>query len=50
VSRRLEEYKRETAPMIDYYLRSGRLIEINGELPVNEVFDKLLAAVDGPRN
>jgi adenylate kinase len=48
VGRRLEEYKRETAPMIDYYLRSGRLIEINGELPVNEVFDKLLAAVDGP--
>jgi len=50
VGRRLEEYKRETAPMIDYYLRSGRLIEINGELPVNEVFDKLLAAVDGPNN
>jgi adenylate kinase len=50
VGRRLEEYKRETAPMIDYYLRSGRLIEINGELPVNEVFDKLLAAVDGPSN
>jgi adenylate kinase len=50
VGRRLEEYKRETAPMIDYYLRSGRLIEINGELPVNEVFDMLLAAIDGPSN
>jgi len=47
VGRRLEEYKRSTAPLIDYYSQSGRLIEINGELPVNEVFEKLLAAIDG---
>jgi adenylate kinase len=47
VGRRLEEYKRSTAPLIDYYRQSGRLIEINGELPVNEVFEKLLAAIDG---
>jgi adenylate kinase len=47
VSRRLEEYKRSTAPLIDYYRQSGRLIEINGELPVNEVFEKLLAAING---
>ena len=50
VSRRLEEYKRSTAPLIDYYSKSGRLIEINGEQPVNVVFEKLLAAVDGPNN
>jgi len=47
VSRRFEEYKRSTAPLIEYYRQSGRLIEINGELPVNVVFDKLLAAIDG---
>ena len=47
VGRRLEEYKRSTAPLIDYYRQSGRLIEINGELPVNEVFEKLLAAING---
>jgi adenylate kinase len=47
VSKRFEEYKRSTAPLIDYYRQSGRLIEINGELPVNEVFDKLLAAIEG---
>ena len=50
VSRRLEEYKRSTAPLIDYYRQSGRLIEVNGELPVEDVFEKLLAAVDGPNN
>jgi adenylate kinase len=46
VSKRFEEYKRSTAPLIDYYRQSGRLIEINGELPVTEVFNKLLAAVE----
>jgi adenylate kinase len=50
VIRRLEEYKRSTAPLIDYYSKSGRLIEINGELPVDDVFEKLLAAVDGSNN
>jgi adenylate kinase len=46
VSKRFEEYKQSTAPLIDYYRQSGRLIEINGELPVTEVFNKLLAAVE----
>jgi adenylate kinase len=50
VSRRLEEYRESTAPLIDYYRQSGGLIEINGELPVNEVFEKLLAAIDGPNS
>ena len=50
VIRRLEEYKRSTAPLIDFYSQSGRLIEINGEQPVEEVFEMLLAAVDGPNN
>jgi adenylate kinase len=46
VSKRFEEYKRSTAPLIDYYRQSGRLIEIDGELPVTEVFNKLLAAIE----
>jgi adenylate kinase len=50
VSRRFEEYKRATAPLIDYYSQSGRLIEINGEQSVDAVFEKLLAVVDGPDN
>jgi adenylate kinase len=47
VSKRFEEYQRSTAPLIDYYRQSGRLVEIDGELPVSEVFDKLLAAIEG---
>ena len=47
VSRRFEEYRRSTAPLIDYYQQSGRLIELNGERPVSEVFDQLCAVIDG---
>jgi len=47
VSRRFEEYRRSTAPLIDYYRHSGRLIELDGELPMSEVFEKLCAAIDG---
>jgi adenylate kinase len=50
VSKRFEEYNRYTAPMINYYRQSGRLIEIDGELPVNEVFEKLWAAIGAPNN
>src|SRR5215831_9118797 len=50
VSRRFEEYRRSTAPLIDYYQRSGWLIELNGERPVCEVFDQLCAVIDGSYN
>ncbi len=46
VSRRFEEYRRSTAPLIDYYQQSGRLIELNGERPVSEIFNQLCAVVD----
>ncbi len=47
VSRRLEEYRRSTTPLIDYDRQSGRLVEVDGELPVKEVFDTLCAVIDG---
>lgn len=46
VKRRFEEYW-ATAAMIDYYKNSGRLIEIDGESPVNVVFNKLSAIIEG---
>src|SRR5262249_57083642 len=50
VSRRFEESRRSPAPLIDYYQQSGRLIELNGERPVCEVFDQLCAVIDGSYN
>ncbi len=45
VNRRFEEYW-ATATMIDYYKQSGRLIEVNGDSPVGEVFDKLCSVIE----
>jgi len=50
VSRRFEEYRQSTAPLIDYYRQGGRLIELDGELPVSEVFEILRAAIESPKN
>ncbi len=46
VTRRFAEYKASTAPLIDYYRQSGRLIEIDGEGKVEEVFEKLCSVIE----
>jgi adenylate kinase len=46
VSTRLEAYEQSTKPLIDYYRQSRRLIEIDGERPVDEVFHDLRAVLN----
>lgn len=45
VTRRFEEYW-ATATMIDYYKKSGRLVEVNGDLPMDVVFEELCEVID----
>ena len=45
VKKRLEVYFAETAPLIDYYAQAGKLLEVNGEGRVDEVGDKIVAAL-----
>ncbi len=45
VRQRLEVYLRQTAPLIDYYRRSGKLVETDGNRPVEDVSADLLAAL-----
>ncbi|MBX3279432.1 MAG: adenylate kinase [Acidobacteria bacterium] len=49
VTTRLRAYEESTAPLIDFYRTSGRLFEINGELPVDEVFRSVMNVVTGKR-
>jgi len=42
IKKRLEEFKKETKPAINYYKKQGRLIEINGEQPIENVFRDIL--------
>ncbi len=45
VSRRLEVYRRQTAPLGDFYREQGKLKEVDGTGPLDEVYGALIAAV-----
>lgn len=45
IRRRLEVFERETAPVIDYYMDTDRLIEINGVGEIEEVKARLNEAL-----
>ena len=45
IEKRLEEYKKQTLPSVNYYKKQGRLIEINGEQPIGKVFKDILKAI-----
>ncbi len=47
VRARLETYGRQTAPLVGYYERQGKLVKINGQQPVEKVTEDLLRAVSG---
>jgi len=42
IKKRLEEYKNETIPSINYYKKQRRLIKINGEQSIENVFKDIL--------
>ena len=45
VSTRLEVNLKETEPLLDYYRRAGKLVEVDGEATVEQVREHLLAAM-----
>ncbi len=49
VRKRLEVYFAETAPLIDYYARVGKLLEIDGEGSVAEVGERINIALQRER-
>jgi len=49
IKKRLEVYSGETAPLMDYYRRTGKLLEINGEGGVEAVAKRIVAALGGER-
>ena len=46
VKERLRVYFTETAPLIDYYNRAGKLLEVGGEGSVDNVRERILEALD----
>ena len=47
IKKRLEVYFAQTAPLIDYYRRSGKLLEVDGTGSVDEVGKRVVSALHG---
>ncbi len=47
VSKRIRVYLEQTMPLVEHYRKTGKLIEINGAQPVEQVTKELLAALSG---
>jgi adenylate kinase len=45
VKRRIRVYLEQTEPLIEYYRQQGRLIEVDGTKPIEQVTVDLLAAL-----
>lgn len=42
IRKRLAVFKNETVPVIEHYEKQGKLLEINGEQPIDKVFKEIL--------
>ena len=47
VEKRLQVYFTQTAPLIDYYTRAGKLMEVDGEGSIDEVGRRIIAPLRG---
>ncbi len=45
VKKRLQVYFAQTAPLIDYYTRAGKLVEVGGDRSVDEVSRRIVTAL-----
>ena len=50
VKERLKTYERQTLPLVDYYRAQGRLVEIDGDLPVEDVTARTVQALESRRS
>jgi len=42
---RMEEYRKKTSPLIEFYKKEGKLININGEGNASEIYDEVVKAL-----
>ena len=46
IARRLEIYHRDTAPLVEHYLATGKVVGIHGDRPVDEVYAEIQDALE----
>jgi len=46
VKKRLLIYKKETKPIVDYFTKKGKLMFIDGERPIKEIYKEIKKSID----
>lgn len=49
IAQRMEVYRKQTAPLLDYYRNQGKLVSIDASGTPDEVFERIRVAVEGKR-
>lgn len=49
IEHRLDVYDSETEPLIEYYAGRGLVVDINGEQPVEQVFEEIVDSIESVR-
>jgi adenylate kinase len=44
---RLENYHKETTPVLEFYKKKGTFAGVNGDQPFDKVWEDLRSAIDG---
>lgn len=45
IRKRLDVYEKQTSPLLEYYQDSGKLMEVNGNVPIEEVYESILRSL-----
>ncbi len=46
IKNRLNVYKEQTCPLIDFYKKQGKYVEVNGECDINDIFCQVSKIID----
>lgn len=46
IRKRLETYRKQTEPLVDHYSKKGILAEIDGEQPIQKIFEDVVKALE----
>lgn len=42
IRKRLDVYEKQTSPLLEYYHTSGKLMEVPGDVPIDEVYENII--------
>jgi len=42
IRKRLDVYEKQTSPLLEYYQKAKKLLDVNGEVPIEEVYDSII--------